>query len=180
MARLSLNVVAVALVASCGPGSSPKTVSATPTPERAQWYEGWAPNQTPSLTIGQLPQPNTLYAVVVHEFLRQGWKTVCLTVVSDQKSGAVADPPSGIPFGLKSDALAFRPGSSCHQDGEEVVDKVRGSKDAVAVTLAGADRDGQDYLVRVYWCCWTGWGTLRMAVGPTGWWLKGTEGWVQT
>jgi hypothetical protein len=182
-ARRGLASLLLAVVVACGGGSQSKgrSAAATPTGERPKSVgDGWTPNRPPSLTIGQLPESADVYAAVVHEFVRLGWKTVCISAVLDPATRVAVDPPKDAASGLKRDAHAFRPGSSCRQDGEEVIEMPTGAKDAVAVTLVGADIDGEDYLVRVYWCCWTGWGTFRFARGRHGWWLKQTEGWLQT
>ncbi len=127
-----------------------------------------------------LAEHELLYRLIAEQFVRLGWKTVCLSVapVPGHQSKSAVDPPEDI---LKRLGVAgVRAGSSCRNDGDEVVVLGSNVTNAVAVTLAGADREGDDYLVRVYWCCWAGWGTLRFRRNADGWAFKGTEGWVQT
>jgi hypothetical protein len=65
-------------------------------------------------------------------------------------------------------------------DGEDLIDMRSGKKDGVMVTVVGANRDQEDTLVYVQWCCWTGLGTFRVKLHEGAWSLKGTEGWLQT
>jgi len=99
-----------------------------------------------------------------------------------------AHPAAHAPEDRSPDAIAsvtartahFRPGSACRVDGEDVIDIRSGRNDGVLVTIVGANRDGDDTLVYVQWCCWAGLGTLRLTLHEGAWVLKGTEGWLQT
>jgi hypothetical protein len=134
----------------------------------------------PAIAVSDLPQQESLYDVVTNEFVRQGWSLVCVDVMPSTFSGEAIDPPEGLVASLKARNRSFRPRSACRMDGDDVVDRASGRRDGVAVTLVGADRDSGDFLLRVRWCCWVGWGTLRLTLRDGTWVLRRTEGWLQT
>jgi hypothetical protein len=135
---------------------------------------------SPTIPIAKLPQQASLYGVIVTEFHRLGWKTVCIGELPDPRAAAAVDPPPDVSAWLRERNAHFRPQSACRQDGEEVIDRESGAQSGVMVTLVGADGDRGDTLVRVQWCCWVGWGTFRLSLREGAWSLKRTEGWVQT
>ncbi len=154
--------------------------SATPEPSCVPSSASpWTPFPAPSLRVATLRQQASLYDVVVREFVRLGWETVCVDAIRDGVAAA-QDPPDDVVARVRAGNPSFRPRSACRRDGEDVVDLQSGSRHAVEVTLVGAEKDGEDVLVRVQWCCWTGWGTFRLVFRDGKWSLKQTEGWLQT
>src|SRR5262245_36285612 len=138
----AIAAVALVIVASCGRGpmKAAGPSSRSPQPSQAQW----TPYPAPTLAIGDLPQQASLYDVVVKEFVRLGWKTVCVDVMPSRGAASATDPPAAVIAQLKARSERFRPGSACRREGEDVVDIASGSKDGVAVTLVGADRDDEE------------------------------------
>jgi hypothetical protein len=178
MARfVATTAVALLVAGGCSrdPAKSAVTSKRSGQPAQAEW----TPYPAPPLAIGELPEQASLYAVVVKEFVRLGWKTVCIDVMPQVGAKAAVDPPGEVLARLRAHRN-FRPGSACRREGEEVIDIASGSKGGVAVTLIGAARDHDDFLVRVQWCCWVGWGSFRVAFTNGAWSLKRTEGWLQT
>jgi hypothetical protein len=149
--------------------------SATPARQAGRY-----PFPKPAVPIGNLPQQAVLYDAIVKEFVRLGWKTVCVEVMPGAATAPAVDPPKAVVRDLARRNAKFRPRSACRQDGEDVIDRRSGSRDGVAVTVVGADRDRDDVLIRVHWCCWVGWGTFRFVFRGGAWSLKQTEGWLQT
>ena len=98
----------------------------------------------PSIEIASLPDQAGLYGIIVKEFVRLGWKTVCVGVHAGDAATAV-DPPADVTKLVVAADRRFRSISQCRVDGEEVVDR-SGGRDPVAVTLDGAERDGSAYL----------------------------------
>jgi hypothetical protein len=139
---------------------------------------------TPTLKASALPHQESLYDVVTTEFVRQGWKWVCVGVVPDPTTSPSdkdpVDPPEIAVAWLRSHNASFRPASACRQDGEEVLERSSGARGGVLVIVWGADVEARGTLVRVTWCCWTGWGSLLLAASEGGWTLAGTENWLQT
>jgi hypothetical protein len=166
------------LAASCSPAPSAKgrpILRSSPSAQSSQW-----PNPTPAIAVGVLPEQASLYAVVVAEFVRLGWKSVCVGAMPHPGAAEAADPSSDATAWLSAHDIHFRPRSACRVDGEDVIDMRSGKRDGVMVTVVGANRDQDDMLVYVQWCCWTGLGTLRLNLNKGVWSLKGTEGWLQT
>ncbi len=141
---------------------------------------GSYPFPTPAIPASALPQQGVVYNAIVKEFVRLGWKTVCIGVTPSRTGGEAADPAEAIVRDLERRNANFRPRSGCRQDGEDVIDLRSGDRHGVTVTVVGADRDREDLLVRVHWCCWVGFGTFRFVQRNGTWSLKRTEGWLQT
>jgi len=162
------------------PEAKPPSASAPPlaSPPAA------GPFPTPTVGASALLHQESLYDVVTNEFVRQGWKFVCVGVAPRpvrQFGGTdLVDPPEGATAWLKSHNPRFRPASACRQDGEEVFERNSTADGGVFVTVWGADVEPRGTLVRVTWCCWTGWGTLVLAPAEDGWILVRTENWLQT
>src|SRR5262245_55835021 len=151
---------------------------ASPRPSSAQQWQ-W-PNPAPAVSASALPEQGSLYAVVVAEFARLGWKSVCIGVLPQPTAADAVDPSPDTVAWLSAHEPRFRPKSACRVDGENVIDSRSGSKDGVMVTVVGANSDREDTLVYVQWCCWTGLGTFRLKREAGVWSLRGTEGWLQT
>ena len=126
------------------------------------------------------PNQVSLYGVIVNEFVRLGWPTVCIGANPFPTSPLVDDPPAEVGLALRDTISAFRPWRKCDRVVDSIVDVASGRDDAILVRLIGTDQDGEDLLIRVDWCCWTGIGTFRMRLNQGVWTLKGTEDWLQS
>ena len=178
-----LACLALAVLVACAepePRSTSQGAVASPAASAAPAWQLPAP----TVAASALPHQEALYDVVTREFVRLGWDFVCIGVVPDTMrplSGKDSvDPPANAVAWLKSHNTQFRPASDCKQDGEEVLEARSGVQGGVLVTVWGADVEERRTLVRVTWCCWTGWGTLILAPAARGWTLAGTENWLQT
>src|SRR5262249_25750677 len=103
--------------ASCSPGAlvgqrSVPRASASGQPLR------W-PDPTPAISTGNLPEQASLYAVVVAEFVRLGWESVCVGAMPDPAAREAVAPSDDATAWLSVHDTHFRPKSACREDGED-------------------------------------------------------------
>src|SRR5262249_29904826 len=130
--------------ASCGPGASVGHQS-MPRSSTSGQPSRW-PDATPAISAGNLPEQVSLYSVVVAEFVRLGWESVCVGALPDPAARQAVDPTSDATAWLSLHDTHFRPKSACRVDGEDVIDTRSGKKNGVMVTIVGANREKDDTL----------------------------------
>ena len=175
-AQTLLRSVVLGLLIACGP--SPEKQASTARMQPSGSKSSGPP--LPATAVSLAPSQVSLYGVIVAEFVRLGWPTVCVGANPFPTSALVGDPPAEVGHALKNTTPAFRRWTDCYQVTDSIIDTASGRDDAVLVRVIGTDHDGDDLLVRMEWCCWTGFGTFRMRLNQGIWSLKRTEDWFQS